>query len=257
MGMDKVKKWLTSYGFNDTEIAVYMCILAHPEIRVSDIQRETGTGRTTIYYTIAQLKSRGLLSENMQNNVKTYRAADTETLKHAIETDIAVQQDKLQQLTSLEPMFDELMSSSLQDSSYVARFEGTGPIKQAIEQAMRCDSKRWHIIASRDNFLHHCSKKYQQYYLTERKRRGITAKTLWEPTDDFAVHNLEEMFYRNPRKLPDEFRGTFNTLIIMYDQTMLIVDSYDQKTAHAIHNPTSTHFMRMLHEYVWKNAERV
>lgn len=255
--MDKVTKWLKSYGLNDTEVVVYLCIYKHAEIRVSDIQRETGLVRTTIYYALAQLKADGLLSENMQNNVKTYRAADIAMLQNNIETSISAQKEKLEQLSDLAGAFEKLKESSLEADSFVARFEGTGPVKQAIEDAMRCDSKRWHIIASRDNFLLHCSKQYQQYYLAERKRRGITAKTLWEPTSDFTIHSLEELYYRNPRKLPQEFRGTFNSLIIMYDDTTLIVDPYEQKTAYAIHNATSTQLLRMLHEFVWANSAPV
>lgn len=255
--MEKLKLWLGNYGLNKTEIDIYICILKHPEIKVSDIQKQTGLVRTTIYYTLAQLKSQGLLSENLQNNVKTYRATDINTLHNNIESEILDKKSQLDQLNDLGPMIKDLQSAVLQDSSYVARFEGIGPVKQAIEEALRCNSKRWHIIASRDNFLHYCSKQYQQYYLKERKRRGITAKTLWEPTDEFAVHDLEEVFYRNPRKLPEEFRGTFNSLIIIYDKTTLIVDPYEQKTAHAIHNPTSTHLLRLLHEFAWKNSAQV
>lgn len=255
--MDNLKKWLREYGLNSTEITVYLCILKHPETKTADIQRHTGLVRTTIYYTLAQLKSDGLVSENLQNNVKTYRAADISTLQHNIERGISEQQEKLNQLSNLAEQFASLQTAATNDASFVARYEGIGPVKQAIEDALRANSKRWHIIASRDNFLLHCSKQYQQYYLAERKRRGITAKTLWEPTDDFAVHNLEEVFYRNPRKLPNQFRGAFNSLIIMYDDTTLIIDPYKQKTAHAIHNATSTNLLRMLHEFVWAHSSQV
>lgn len=255
--MEKVEAWLRDYGLNDTEITVFLCILKNPEIRVVDIQRETNLVRTTIYYTLAQLKSEGLLSENLQNNVKTYRAASTETLQHNLEGDIAKQQQKLSQLDDLKSVFESMKATPSLSESFVARFEGIGPVKQAIEDAMRCDSKKWHVIASRDNFLHHCSKQYQRYYLSERKKRGIRAKTLWEPTDGFSAHNLEDVFYRNPRRLPEEFKGTFNSLIIMYDETTLIVDPYTQKTAHAIHNPTSTKLLRMLHEFVWNNSTQI
>lgn len=253
--MEQLENWLVSYGLNNTEVAIYLCILKHPEIKVADIQRHTSLVRTTIYYTLAQLKSRGLLSENQQNNVKTYRAADISSLQRSIETTIAAQQQKLVQLENLQPLFARLEAKHPESESFVARFEGIEPIKQAIEQAFRCRSKRWHIIASRDNFLYHSTKSYQKYYLNERKRRGITAKTLWEPTDEFHSPSLEDVFYRNPRKLPEEFHGTFKSLIIIYDDTTLIIDPYALKTAHAIHNPTSTHLLRLLHEFTWANSK--
>lgn len=253
--MNKIDDWLRSYGLNDTEISVYTCILEHPGLKVSDIQRQTGLVRTTIYYTLSQLKAGGLISENTQNNVRTYRCADIDALKRNIETDIKTQRQKIEQLDSLKTVFQTLTAKKPEQDSYVARYEGAEAIKQAIEQAMRCDSKQWHIIAARDNFLYHMSKQYQKYYLEERKRRGITAKTLWEPTDDFKIPSVEDVFYRNPRTLPDEFRGAFNSLVILYDDTTLIIDPYSQKTAHAIHNAASTQLLRLVFETLWKSTK--
>ncbi len=252
--MEKIQAWLRSYGLNDTEISVYLCILEHPEIKVSDIQRHTGLVRTTIYYVLSQLKAGGLLSENTQNNVKTYRCADIEALKRNVERDIVEQRQKLEQLADLKGVFERLGTKKADKDSYVARYEGTEAIKQAIEQALRCDSKQWHIIAARDNFLYHMSKTYQQYYLKERKRRGITAKTLWEPTDEWKTPSVEDVFYRNPRVLPEEFRGAFNSLVILYDDTTLIIDPYDQKTAHAIHNQASTDLLRLVFNSIWQTT---
>jgi sugar-specific transcriptional regulator TrmB len=253
--MDTISAWLRSYGLNDTEIAVYLYLLAHPEAKVADIQRHTSLVRTTIYYALAQLKTDGLVSESQQNNVKTYRAADATTLEHRLETKIVTQQKKLQQLDDLRPLFEQIQKQRPKDTeSFVARFEGTGPVKQAIEHAFRCESKHWHVVASRHNFLYHSSKAYQQYYLEERKRRGITAKTLWEPTDDLKIPSVQDIFWRNPRLLPREFRGAFTSLVILYDDTTLIIDPYEQRTAHAIHNKQSTQLLRMLLESAWKSA---
>lgn len=255
--MKQIDEWLRSYGLNDTEITVYTCILEHPELKVSDIQRQTGLVRTTIYYTLSQLKAGGLISENTQNNVRTYRCADIDALKRNLETDINTQRQKIEQLDSLKEVYETLKAKKPEKDSYVARYEGAEAIKQAIEEAFRCDSKQWHILAARDNFLYHMSKPYQKYYLDERKRRGITAKTLWEPTDDLKRPSLKDVFYRNPRVLPEEFRGAFNSLVILYDDTTLIIDPYGQKTAHAIHNAASTQLLRLVFNFIWQNTKPI
>lgn len=254
--VEQLRTWLSDYGMNQTEIEVYLCILESPGIRVADIQRQTSLGRTTIYYCLAQLKSDGLLSENLQNNVKTYRATTPEHLRRSIELNIGEEQRKLDALTVLKPVFDTLPSKKPDGETYIARFEGVKAVKLAIEEAFRCESKHWHVIASRDNFLYHTSKQYQQYYLSERKRRNIISKTLWEPTDSFSKLSLEDTFYRNPRKLPHEFLGAFTSLVILYDDVTLVVDPYKQKTAYAIHDSTSTQLLRLMLELIWKNARQ-
>ena len=253
--MEEVKKWLASYGLNETEIKVYLCVLKLPDMKVSDIQIQTGLVRTTIYYALSNLKSGGLISENTQNNVRAYRCNDPDALRYKIEYEVAQQRQKLEQLDDLKAVFESIKSEKPAGQSHISRYEGIEPIKKAIEAAFRCDSKRWHIIASRDNFLYHMNKKYQRYYLDERKRRGITAKTLWEPTDSKPSLAIEDVFYRNPRTLPKEFQGAFNSLIILYDNTTLIIDPHAQKTAHAIHNQASTHLLRLLFDYIWRTVK--
>lgn len=253
--MEEVKTWLLSYGLNETEIKVYLCILGSPEIKVSDIQTRTGLVRTTIYYALSSLKSGGLISENTQNNIKTYRCNDPNALRYKIELEVSQQRQKLKQLDGLKSVFESIKSEKPAGQSHISRYEGIEPVKKAIEEAFRCDSKRWHILASRDNFLYHMSKKYQRYYLDERKRRGITAKTLWEPADSKPSLAIEDVFYRNPRMLPKEFQGAFNSLIILYDNTTLIIDPYSQKTAHAVHNQASTQLLRLLFDFIWQTVK--
>lgn len=252
--MERIRKWLRGYGLNETATEVYLSILKHPESKTADIQRHTGFVRTTIYYSLAELVNQGLISENQQNNVKTYRAAQIENLEDVIEARITEQERTLEALGDLKPLFEKLQTKPEEDESYVSRYQGIEPVKQAIEAAFRCKSKRWHIIAARDNFLQHTTKQYKQYYLQERKRRGITARTLWEPVESFKDPTLEDLIYRNPRRLPKQFKGSFNSLIILYDDTTLIIDPFEQKTAHAIHNATSTQLLRMLFEYIWDSV---
>lgn len=254
--MDTIPQWLASYGLNQSEIKVYLSILQYPDTRVSNIQRRTGLVRTTIYYNISKLKTDGLISENLQNNVKTYRAADLSNLENNIESKIEEQKQKLKALNTLAPLFKKLQLRPSDDESYVSRYEGTESIKQAIEEAFRCQSKKWYVIASRDNFLYHTTSQYKKYYLEERNRRGIEAKTLWEPVDDLDLKKYKDDFHRNPRHLPPQFKGSFQSLVIIYDDTTLIIDPYNQKTAHAIHNSTSTKLMSQMFEAIWQAADK-
>lgn len=253
--MNQLADWLQRYGLNDTEIAVYICILENAHCKTADIQHLTGLVRTTIYYSLAELKTKGLLTESFQNNIKTYIANDPSSLSESLQSRINKQADLLSELESVGGLFSSIHSVNNKTiESHIARFEGETAVKQAIEQAFRCNSKRWHVIASYDNFLRHTSKEYQQYYLSERKRRGVIAKTLWEPTDTFKTPNLNDIFFRNPRLLPEDFRGNFDSLVILYDDTTLIVQPYKQLTAHSIHDHSSTHLMRLLFMSLWKQA---
>lgn len=253
--MNEIKQWLFSYGLNKKEIDVYTIVLQHSGCKVSDIQKETGFVRTSIYYAINQLKAQGLIFENIDNNIRTFQAQNISVFRDQIEQKIRNEQEKLQSIGAIEEALGSLVKDNLNES-YVSRYEGIRSVKSSIEEALRCNSKTWHVLAARDNFLAHMPKSYQQYYLQERKRRNIKAKTLWEPLEKSAKISLSDTALRSPRRLPDSFAGKFNSLVIIYDDTVLIIDPYEQKTAHAINSIATANLMRMMFMAIWDSAER-
>lgn len=256
--MNELRTWLAKYGLNDTEITVYLCIVEHAHAKTVDIQKYTGLVRTTIYYSLAELKNKGLITENYQNNIKTYQANSPTILTASIESSITQQTAMLDDLDKVKTFFNVASGKrSTNGDAHTARYEGETAVKQAIELALRCDSKRWHVIASHDNFLRYTSKRFQQYYLSERKRRGIISKTLWEPHAGIKSPDLKDIVFRNPRVLPEEFRGNFDSLVIIYDDVTLIVQPHGQMTAHAIHDESSTHLMRLLFMSIWNSAKTI
>jgi len=248
---------LRSLGLNDNEIETFVYIASNPHCKVRDIQRGTGLVRTTIYYGLNQLRADGLISENVQNNVRTYRVNDGDALKKRLERTMGEAETKLKQLDGLSQMITSL-SATDSDESFVSRFEGVDAIKSAIDKALRCDSRQWCIIAARDNFLAHMPKQYQEHYLQERERRGIRAKTLWEqvPGSTYSP-SMKDLFFRSPRRLPDSFTGQFSSLTIMYDDTVLIIDDYDKKTAHAITDGRTAHLMRLMFGVIWDVSSKL
>jgi sugar-specific transcriptional regulator TrmB len=254
--MEQLIKWLKDFGLNDSEIRVYLAIVQYPHAKTNILQRETQLVRTTLYHTLSKLKAMGLVSENFQNNVRTYESNGPSILINQIEHDIQNSKKQLEQLNALQPLLTTPKNTKNKESS-VARYEGVRAIKQSLEQAFRCESKHWYIIAPRDNFLAHADKSFQKYYLEERQRRGITAKTLWEQVPSNYKPSTEDIFYRNPRHLPDSFNGTFSSMVILYDDTTLVINSYAKKTAHAISDIENTHLMRLMFNAIWDNAKKL
>lgn len=252
--MKAVKQWLLDYGLNDKEAEVYLVIAESPDCKAIDIQRETMYVRTTIYYALNQLKAQGLISENVSNNVRTFRVNDSSVFRGHIEQIIQTERSRLETIDTIETYLASVRKAAAKES-YVSRYEGVRSIKSAVEIAMRCNSKSWHVLAARDNFLAHMPKAYQKYYLTERERRGITAKTLWEPVDDGVAISLKDTALRAPRRLPDPFAGNFKSLVIVYDDTVLIIDPYKEKTAHAITSAATADLMRMMFMAIWSDAK--
>lgn len=61
---------LAQLGLNDTEIAVYLAVVAHGRITPAAVAKVTGINRTTVYSTAKQLVDKGLIAEDL-GTVKT------------------------------------------------------------------------------------------------------------------------------------------------------------------------------------------
>lgn len=251
----ELRALLSSLGLTTSMCDVFIAIAKHPDSKTQDIQRYTQLVRTSIYYSLAQLKSLGLISESSQNNIRTYRVHDESHIRQKIQRSIAAEQEKLDQLTTVHGILEAMKTSPAQ-SSHMSRYEGVEPIKTAIDQALRCTSKKWRIIAPYDNFLRHMPKSYQQHYLNERERRGISARTLWERHTPSSPITLAAILSRSPRYLPDNFSGMFTSIVIIYDDSVLLIDSFEQQTAHIIHNSATAKLFALLFDSFWEQAQK-
>lgn len=251
--MQELTTWLRRFGLHDTAIEVYICITEHPHSRTADIQKYTQFVRTSIYYSLAELKTRGLISENLQNNIRTYYAHSPEALRTDVAQSIREQETLLEDLDQASAVFRSAQPLASQ-TSLVSRYEGDIAIKQAIDLAMRCTSKKWYVIASHDNYLSHTTSQYKKYYVEERVRRGIITKTLWEPHDSMKTPSVKNTVFRNPKVLPDNFRGTFESLIIIYDTTVLFVSPHGQQTAHSVQDSATAQTLRLMFTAIWQDA---
>ncbi len=256
MEYDEIHKWLEEFGLNKSEITVYIAILEHPDSQVKELVAKTEILRTTLYNVLSQLKTKNLVTEATQNNVRSYRASDFSVFRHAIDARIQKDTKTIEGFEKVEQLLGSFAGTASAQDSYVERFEGVRGVKQSIEKAFRSKSKNWYIIAPVDNFLFNSPRSYQQYYLTERKRRGIKSKTLWDPIKEIENMSLEQSLFRAPRKLPEAFKGSFKSLFIIYDDTVLIIEGYDKKVAHAIHSVDSTQLMKLMFDTIWKGAEK-
>lgn len=253
--MDKILAWLRNYGLHSSEIKVYIDILTHPSTKVADIQKRTGLVRTTLYHTLASLTTKGLVSETTNNNVRRYSAADPKTFAHNIERDIESKNSQLSGLEEILELFPR-PGTGQDTSAQVEHFRGTTAVKNAIDQALRCSTKKWYIIAPRNNFVKYAGKDYARYFMQQRGKRQIVAKSLWEKHEAWELTN-RNMLNRNPRFLPDSFNNKFRSLVIIYDDNVLFIEPADQKDATCIRSSDISRLMKLMFDAIWQVAEEI
>lgn len=76
-----IQELLTSLGFGDKEISVYLCILEHGKLSAAAVSRITKINRTTVYSVAKELAGKGVIAEDEGGVNRSYTALPPEDLR--------------------------------------------------------------------------------------------------------------------------------------------------------------------------------
>ena len=243
---------LASLGLTRTEIAVYRAGLIRSPASASELARTTGIKRPTVYHALETLMLKGLAAKKGSGARLAFTMADPMALKSLVDREIDRLEARKSSIEALAPILAKQASPSKVD---VAHYEGLEGVRAVVEEALYCRSRRWEIIAPKENFFSQFDKAYAKYFLETRDRRGIIARSLWEKGLPRHVLSERELKQRNPRWLPDSVKGAFASLIILFDDKAAIISSYDALSAILIRSEEVHATFRAMFEALWTGAE--
>ena len=138
------------------------------------------------------------------------------------------------------------------DIEYFSGFEG---VRMALEIAFRAKSNHRDILAPKNNFFSEIDETYALYYLAERKKRHITARTLWEKTPAKQALRAEVLRERNPRFLPEKYTGTFRSVMILFDNRALFVSTTKEMQAILVNSIDVCSTLKLQFNILWDVSE--
>lgn len=249
----KIINLLNNFGLTQTEQKIYLTGLKNSEVGVSELVKSTGINRTTAYHALDTLTQKGFAKETkIQGQLAYQMAAPLELIDN-----IKFQQNKLDkqidELQILAPSFPSARTKS--DATHIEKFETIDGIKAAIEKALYCRSRKWNIIAPRDNFFSQVDRAYADYFMATRRERSIIARTLWESPAAKQDLTLSDLVVRRPRYLPPTFKGKFKSVIISFDDKALFISSADNLGAVLIQSQEMVDTLNVMFESLWLSAK--
>lgn len=250
--MQDANTLLASLGLTKTETAVYRAGLLLSPASATELARKTGVKRPTVYYALETLMLKGLASKKGVGARLAFTMAEPARLKSLVDRQMDALARRKTAIDELVPFLTKHASPAKVD---VAHYEGLSGVKAVIEEALYCRSRRWEIVAPKENFFSQFDKAYAKYFLETRARRGIVARSLWEKGLPRHVLNETELKQRNPRWLPDAVQGAFRSLIILFDDKVAIVSSYDALSAILIRSEEINATFKAMFEALWNGAE--
>lgn len=249
----KIINLLNNLGLTQTEQKIYLAGLKSSEAGVSELVNSTGINRTTAYHALDTLTQKGFAKESKIQGQLAYRM----TAPLELIDNIKFQQNKLDkqidELQILAPMFPSAGTNA--PTTNIEKFETIEGVKAAIEKALYCRSRKWNIIAPRDNFFSQVDPSYAQYFMATRRERGIVARTLWETPAAKQDLSLSDLVMRRPRYLPPTYKGKFKSVIITFDDKALFISSAVNTGAVLIQSQEIIDTLNVMFESLWLSAK--
>ncbi len=246
---------LKQFGLTETEIKIYLAGLKYTALSVSDLVKQTGIKRTTIYHALETLIQKGLCSKKQIIGKQAFNMTAPKNIENLLTEKI----DELnKQKTALHEIIPLLEASQTAGTKMVvSHYEGIEGIKLVVEDALYCKSRHWDILAPVKNFFSEFDKSYADYFVTTRQQRSLTARSLWEVA--VSPQNLTPAVLkeRNPRILPKVMHGKFKSVICLYDDKVLVISSLKELYAVLIQSQEFHETMSSIYEGLWQSSRPV
>jgi sugar-specific transcriptional regulator TrmB len=237
-------------GLHESEAKIFSILIMVGATKVAYLSSTSGMNRATIYHALSGLEQKGLVHKEMINGSYEFRVTDSSALDAYFNNEVQQIETAKENIKSLLTLFQKNKRTSAE--SHVQVFQGENGVKNAFELAFQAKSKKWSVIAPKDNFLVHVDEVFTERYI--KKRSTIMTKTLWESPDEKPTLPKTIIMQRNVRFLPKEFWKKFTSLIILYDNSALFVSPYREQKATLVSSEDVISTLRVLFDLAWENG---
>ncbi len=241
----KHKEFLQKLGYTERESTVYLTLLQHGQLGVSDIARKCGLYRTDIYTALGRLKEEGIVSVVLRGKYHAYKASSPKLLEKKFLELANSFDEEVEALRALE--YAPTLTRPV--VTYIEGQKGITSIHDDIVTTLkkgdtyyRYSSAKITGVEKRNNYL---SKKYRLL----RDQKQLERKVITNAPNKAGKHPRPE---REIKVVPPDFDlFQYNISQIIYGEKVAVID-YNTETAVIIENPTIAKFQARLFELMWR-----
>lgn len=214
--------FLREIGLNKSEARLYIAGLELGKSKVRVLMNATQVKKPNIYHALNGLCTKGLADESKDGKELSYTMKPPAEIKDFLNSEMARYERTASQLDVVSQYFPQTKVSK-NDKAVSRQFIGDEAVKKAIDIALHCEGKHWDIVAPVDNFIAQSDKDYINYFKVTRKQQQITSRSLWESRFSEKDLTLADLISRKPRYLPENYKGKFSGMMILFDKKVLFV----------------------------------
>ncbi len=242
-----IEKTLKSLGLTEIESDIYLCLLKNHRASISEITRQTGIYRPTIYRNIPNLISKSLISKVKSGKRIMFIAENPEKLK--------LLTNELQ--NSLEEIMPEMSRLYLgsQKRPDVSYHEGKKAISNIYQNIIQKSHKGDAIYRYESPRSSNIAKKYYPDLYFKKTMGPDSEIEKYVITNEKTAKRRLPKIWRHTKYIPEDFDSfDHNITELIYKDTVAFID-FDTETATVIKNQRFSDFQLKIFKMFFSNLK--
>lgn len=229
---------LKKIGLAEEEINIYLLLLRRGSSKATIISKELNVARTTIYRFLNSLLEKGLISENIQNNVRYFYPVDPKRIPEILE-------ERTHEIEKIIPELVSIQNISSEESK-VELFKGKEGMKTVMRDILR-EGKPYTFIGEAEKYFSEIDIFITQL-LKKIETNNIKGKLLCSEKQKFKVAKTEIYKLLDEELIPEISTWTYG------NKTAQFIWS-NPSYAIIIDSKAVTNGNRKTFDYLWKLAK--
>ena len=233
-----MREELKNLGLTEEEINIYLLLLQKGALKVTQISKELSVARTTIYRFITSLHEKGIVSETIEDYVKTYTPIPPENLPEILLNRVAG-------IQSIVPQLNKIYSKPLEKTE-VSVFRGREGIKVVMNDIIR-EGKPYTCAGEIEKYFEELDI-FTKKWMREVETARIKGKLLGSKKQKFEVAKTEECKFLPEELIPEITTVTYaeKTALFIWSKPLYVI---------LIENKKVTESNLKVFNHLWQTAK--
>ena len=206
-----MRETLRKIGLVEEEINIYLLLLKLGSSKATKLSKELRLARSTVYRFLDSLLEKGLISENIVNNVKFFTAVSPERIPEILE-------ERADEIKSIIPKLNSLIGREHEEAK-VELFKGKEGIKTVMNDIIK-EGKDYTFLGEAEKFFHEIEF-FTFQWIKKVEEKKIKGRLLCSKEQKFEIAKTEKLKFLDKELIPEITTWTYGNktaFIIMSEQ---------------------------------------
>lgn len=246
----KIQEFLQNIGLSEKEVIIYLELIKHSQLGVTEIAKKTGINRTTVYPVIEQLVEKRLVSEIKDLKTSKFKAEPAERIRTYFEEKKVKYEEQERLLDDVVPQLRGLEKKVEGDTPVITYYSGKQGVLDSIKDFLEIvpENSNISMIYSQDFVEKMFSTTETKIARSLRLKKNIKVKTIYS----YSRGEKEKASNSERVKVPNEFEGKIFGDIGIADDVVRFYVGDKQVFAVIIRSKEVATTLKALHELAFK-----